>query len=96
MKSVKKRPVQARRVPPGTKRPVRKTNNKRLTWVVFCLTGVAMLSAMAGALLAVSLASTPLMQRKLTTQEASVFNKGEIANSSLKMPGLTRPVNIWC
>lgn len=94
MKSVKKRPVPARRVPPGAKRPVRKTNNKRLTWLVFCLTGVAMLSAMAGALLAVSLASTPLMQRKFTSQEASIFNKGEIANSSLKMPGLTRPVNI--
>lgn len=53
-----------------------------------------MLSATAGALLAVSLASTPLMQRKFTANEASVFNKGEIASSSLSMPGLTRPVNI--
>jgi polyisoprenyl-teichoic acid--peptidoglycan teichoic acid transferase len=54
-----------------------------------------MLSATAGALLAVSLSSTPLMQRKLSASEASIFNRSGIASqSSLKMPGLTRPVNI--
>ncbi|MBC7824519.1 MAG: LCP family protein, partial [Candidatus Parcubacteria bacterium] len=62
---------------------------------MFCLTGVAMLSATAGALLAVSLASTPLMQRQLSPAQASVFGKGGISSrGSLKLPELTRPVNI--
>jgi polyisoprenyl-teichoic acid--peptidoglycan teichoic acid transferase len=55
-----------------------------------------MLSATAGAMLAVSLSSTPLMQRKFSAAEASVFGKGGKISStgSLKMPTLTRPVNI--
>lgn len=55
-----------------------------------------MASATAGALLAVSLASTPLMQRKLSPAEAAVFSKGEriSTNNSLQLPELTRPVNI--
>lgn len=55
-----------------------------------------MLSATAGALLAVSLASTPLMQRQLSPSEASIFGKGDRFSSrtSLKLPELTRPVNI--
>lgn len=54
-----------------------------------------MLSAGAGALLAVSLASTPLMQRQLSPAEAAVFGKGGISTrSSLQLPELTRPVNI--
>ncbi len=73
----------------------KKTGNGRFTWLFFCLTGIALLSATAGALLAVSLSSTPLMQRKLSSAEASIFNKSGIASqNSLKMPGLTRPVNI--
>lgn len=113
MRTVRKRPVSAKkRVPSGQvpavrsgnkptsprptgKRVVKKGGNSRLTWLVFCLTGVAMLSATAGALLAVSLSSTPLMQRKLSASEASIFNRSGIASqSSLQMPGLTRPVNI--
>ncbi len=54
-----------------------------------------MLSAGAGALLAVSLASTPLMQRQMSPAEAAVFGKGGISTrSSLQLPELTRPVNI--
>lgn len=80
---------------PTGKRVVKKSGNSRFTWLVLCLTGVAMLSATAGALLAVSLSSTPLMQRKLSASEASIFNRSGIASqSSLKLPGLTRPVNI--
>jgi polyisoprenyl-teichoic acid--peptidoglycan teichoic acid transferase len=96
------------RVPtkPIAQQPVRTTPGKpggkaapkarsRFTWLMFCLAGIAMLSATAGALLAVSLSSTPLMQRKLSAAEASIFNKGGISSSgSLKMPALTRPVNI--
>ncbi|MDY6806837.1 MAG: LCP family protein [Cyanobacteriota bacterium] len=58
------------------------------------LTGVAMISATAGALLAVSLSSTPLMQQKLSPEEAAVFSQQDLANTNLRLPELTRPVNI--
>lgn len=57
-------------------------------------TGVAMISATAGALLAVSLSSTPLMQQKLSPEEAAVFSQQDLANTNLRLPELTRPVNI--
>jgi LCP family protein required for cell wall assembly len=60
----------------------------------FGLAGVAMLSATAGALLAVSLSTTPLQQQKLTPEEAAVFSQGDMAKLNMKMPELTRPVNI--
>lgn len=53
-----------------------------------------MLSATAGALLAVSLSSTPLMQSKFSDTEAAIFSEGNLAESNLKLPRLTRPVNI--
>jgi LCP family protein required for cell wall assembly len=54
------------------------------------------LSATAGALLAVSLSSTPLLQSQLTPEEEQVFNQDEsiASNSALRLPKLTRPVNI--
>ncbi len=58
------------------------------------LAGVAMVSATAGALLAVSLSSTPLMQQKLTPEEAAVFSQKHMARSNMRLPELTRPVNI--
>jgi polyisoprenyl-teichoic acid--peptidoglycan teichoic acid transferase len=68
----------------------------RWLWLVFSLTGVAMLSATAGALLAVSLSSTPLMQRQLSPEEASVFAQGDRISTrmNVQLPELTRPVNI--
>lgn len=67
-----------------------------LLWLLFGLTGVAVLSATAGALLAVSLASTPLMQTQLSAEDAEVFSEGEriSTGANLRLPGLTRPVNI--
>jgi LCP family protein required for cell wall assembly len=53
-----------------------------------------MLSATAGALFAVSLSSTPLLQSKLTPDEEAVFEDDSISRSSLRLPELTRPVNI--
>ncbi|NJK37999.1 MAG: LCP family protein [Oscillatoriales cyanobacterium RM2_1_1] len=53
-----------------------------------------MISATAGALLAVSLSTTPLMQQKLSPEEASVFSQSEMARVNLRLPELTRPVNI--
>ena len=60
------------------------------------LAGVASLSATAGALLAVSLSSAPLLQSQLTPEEAEVFNQSEpiSTGNSLRLPRLTRPVNI--
>lgn len=58
------------------------------------LSGVAMISATAGALFAVSLSSTPLMQSRLTPEEQAIFTKDNIAKMNLKLPELTRPVNI--
>ncbi len=64
-------------------------------WLWLCLTAMAMLSAAGGGLLAVSFSSTPLLQRHLTPQEAAVFGKGgSLTNSNLKLPELTRPVNV--
>lgn len=58
------------------------------------LTGVAMISATAGALLAVSLSTTPLLQQKLTPEEAAVFSQSQMATTNMRLPELTRPVNI--
>ncbi|WP_072160622.1 MULTISPECIES: LCP family protein [Planktothricoides] len=66
----------------------------RLLWLGFGLSGVALLSATAGALLAVSLSTTPLMQSRLSDAEASIFSEGNLADSNLRLPKLTRPVNI--
>lgn len=54
-----------------------------------------MLSATAGAILAMTMSSTPLLQRKLSAAEAAVFSKNELSSvNSLQLPELTRPVNI--
>lgn len=66
-------------------------------WLWFCvgMTGVAMVSATAGALLAVALSSTPLMQTNLSAEEQAVFGKGDrISRTGLRLTELTRPVNI--
>ena len=59
------------------------------------LTGVAVSSAAAGALLAVALASTPLLQSRLSPEEADVFAQEDISTGmSFRLPQLARPVNI--
>ncbi|MGP1375192.1 MAG: LCP family protein [Almyronema sp.] len=64
--------------------------------VSIVLAGVASFSATAGALLAVSLSSTPLLQSELSAEEAEVFSQGDpiSTGSNLRLPRLTRPVNI--
>jgi LCP family protein required for cell wall assembly len=67
----------------------------RWLWLWLGFTGVAMLSATAGAMLAVSLSSTPLLQSQLSPAEEAVFRKGgSISRGSMRLPELTRPVNI--
>lgn len=87
-KSIKSRPSQ-----PITKK-LSKSSPGRWLGIGIGLTGVAMISATAGALLAVSLSSTPLMQHKFTPEEEAVFSKGEMARVNMRLPELTRPVNI--
>ena len=59
------------------------------------LTGCALVSATAGAMLAVSLSSTPLRQAALSPQEAAAFNNQQaISYENLQLPALNRPVNI--
>lgn len=64
--------------------------------VSIALAIVASLSATAGALLAVSLSSTPLLQSELSEDEASVFTQDDpiATGNTLRLPKLTRPVNI--
>ncbi len=69
---------------------------KKWLWLTLGLIGVAVVSASAGALLAVSISSTPLMQTKLSREEAKAFNPDKAVSSdkNLPLPTLTRPVNI--
>lgn len=59
------------------------------------LSCVAIFSATAGAILAVSLNSTPLRQARLSPAQEAVFGKQEtISYSNLRLPQLSRPVNV--
>ncbi len=59
------------------------------------LIGVALISATAGALLAATLASTPLLQSQLRPEDADAFDQDGISSSTnFQLPRLTRPVNI--
>ncbi len=68
----------------------------RWLWFSVGMTGVAIASATAGALLSVflsSLSNKPLMQSQLSSQ-AGVFNDTGIAGTGLQFSQLTRPVNL--
>ncbi|MBD2093199.1 LCP family protein [Microcoleus sp. FACHB-1515] len=67
-----------------------------MVWLMLGLGAVAISSATAGALLAMSLTSTPLLQSQLSPEDADVFNEGESISSdtNFRLPQLTRPVNI--
>ncbi|MGF1566583.1 MAG: LCP family protein [Nodosilinea sp.] len=97
MSTRKPQNLQAHRVSPRPKgKPPSRKRIPRLLGVGVALAGVASVSAAAGALLAVSLSATPLMQKPLSAQESSTFNQGEpiAAAGNLRLPRLTRPVNI--
>ena len=56
---------------------------------------VATVSATAGALLAVSLSATPLLQSKLTPKEQATFSQADaISYKNLQIPTLSRPINL--
>ncbi|QQE63590.1 hypothetical protein GFS31_02570 [Leptolyngbya sp. BL0902] len=80
----------------GAKRKPSRWRLPRVIGISVALAGVASVSAMAGALLAVSLSSTPLLHQQLTADDANVFNNDDPISSggNLRLPRLTRPVNI--
>ncbi|MEH2194369.1 MAG: LCP family protein [Nostoc sp.] len=71
-------------------------NSKSGRWVWFWvgMSGIAMVSATAGALLAVSLTSTPLQQAQLSPQEEAAFDGDRISGGVMRFSQLTRPVNL--
>jgi polyisoprenyl-teichoic acid--peptidoglycan teichoic acid transferase len=71
-------------------------NSKSGRWLWFWvgMSGIAMVSATAGALLAVSLTSTPLQQAQLSPQDEAVFDSDRISGGVLRFSELTRPVNL--
>ncbi|WP_339383404.1 LCP family protein [Oculatella sp. LEGE 06141] len=85
-----------RPISPQPPRQSPKSKKLRWMWMMLGLGGVAVASATAGALLAVSIASTPLLQSDLTAEEAEVFNQGDRISTGMnfRLPQLTRPVNI--
>jgi polyisoprenyl-teichoic acid--peptidoglycan teichoic acid transferase len=68
----------------------------RWVGVSVLLAGVASISALGGAFLAISLGTKPLQQSQFSAAEAAIFTQGEpIATAnSLQLPRLTRPVNL--
>lgn len=59
------------------------------------LTAVASVSAIAGAMLAIGLSSTPLLQSQLSPEDAEAFEQDNISTGiNFRMPQLARPVNI--
>ncbi|NWF61461.1 MAG: LCP family protein [Fischerella sp.] len=66
----------------------------RWLWFWMGMGGIALVSATTGALLAVSLSSTPLMQASLSADEAAVFGSDRISGGGLRFSELTRPVTI--
>lgn len=86
--------------PPSTSKNFRKhslpNKSKRWLWRAVVLTSVALVSASAGALLAVSLSTKPLMQSQLSPEEQAIFGGSgdRISRTGLRLTELTRPVNI--
>lgn len=72
----------------------RPSKSGRWLWFVVGMGGIAIVSGLAGALLAVSWESTPLQQAQLSPQEEAVFDGDRISGNGLQFSQLTRPVNI--
>jgi len=73
-----------------------KSNRVRSMAIGLGLAGVSLVSAAAGALLAVTFSvSSPLQQAELTPAQKAVFSEEEtVAQNHLTVPELSRPVNI--
>ncbi|MBW4684282.1 MAG: LCP family protein [Komarekiella atlantica HA4396-MV6] len=78
----------------SSKKNSQKSKSGRWLWFWVGMSGIAMVSATAGALLAVSLTSTPLQQAQLSPQDEAVFDSDRISGGGLRFSELTRPVNL--
>ncbi|BBA79536.1 cell envelope-related transcriptional attenuator [cyanobacterium endosymbiont of Rhopalodia gibberula] len=84
---------------PGKQLSSKKPNAKkqRGNWLLIGLglTAVSLVSAMAGAFLSISFSATPLRQSSLTPGQEKVFSRDStIAYKNLRLPELSRPVNL--
>lgn len=77
-------------------KPKHRRKSKASSFIVgLGLGAVAIISAAAGALLAVSMSTTPLRQAEMSPEEEAVFNQAStISYRNLRLPQLSRPVNI--
>jgi polyisoprenyl-teichoic acid--peptidoglycan teichoic acid transferase len=73
-----------------------KRRGRSLSWLWLGLTGVGLVSGGGGALLAMSLSSTPFLQKPLSAVEAAIFSRKDNAfsRSVFQVPEVTKPVNI--
>ncbi|MEH2108714.1 LCP family protein [Nostoc sp.] len=78
----------------SSKKIPQKSTSGRWLWFWVGMSGIAMVSATAGALLAVSLTSTPLQQAQLTPKDEAAFDSDRISGGVLRFSELTRPVNL--
>ncbi|MEH2179814.1 LCP family protein [Nostoc sp.] len=78
----------------SSKKISQKSTSGRWLWFWVGMSGIAMVSATAGALLAVSLTSTPLQQAQLTPKDEAAFDSDRISGGVLRFSELTRPVNL--
>ena len=78
----------------GNRKNSRPSKSGRWLWFAVGMGGIAIVSGIAGALLAVSWESTPLQQAQLSPQEEAVFDGDSISGNGLQFSQLTRPVNI--
>ncbi|MEH2148317.1 LCP family protein [Nostoc sp.] len=78
----------------SSKKIPQKSTSGRWLWFWVGMSGIAMVSATAGALLAVSLTSTPLQQAQLTPKDEAAFDNDRISGGVLRFSELTRPVNL--
>jgi LCP family protein required for cell wall assembly len=90
-----KKPVSVQKTS-TTRKSYRPNYSNTKSWLGLCLgfTGLAIVSAIAGELLTLSLKSQPLMQANLSPHEAAVFDNDRILEQKLQFSELTRPVNI--
>jgi LCP family protein required for cell wall assembly len=73
----------------------KKTKKTRYILTGLAFSTVAFLSATVGAILAVSMSSTPLRQVQLTPLQAGIFRKKEaVSYKNLNLPQLSRPIHI--
>ncbi|MEH2026754.1 LCP family protein [Nostoc sp.] len=78
----------------SSKKISQNSTSGRWLWFWVGMSGIAMVSATAGALLAVSLTSTPLQQAQLTPKDEAAFDSDRISGGVLRFSELTRPVNL--